>query len=82
MSSLCYFDFEFSLAACDFFVNISGPCYQFGFAECVLFSLSDRAASSFFQRSLEMREAVLGPDHPDVAQSLHNLAALYNDQKL
>ena len=27
MSSLCYFDFEFSLAACDFFVNLSGPCY-------------------------------------------------------
>lgn len=44
--------------------------------------LHNRAARSFFQRSLEMRESVLGPDHPDVAQSLHNLAALYNDQKM
>ena len=48
----------------------------------ILFFFPDRAASSFFQRSLEMREAILGADHPDVAQSLHNLAALYNDQKL
>ena len=29
-----------------------------------------------------MREGVLGPDHPDLAQSLNNLAALYNDRKL
>ena len=29
-----------------------------------------------------MREHVLGPDHPDLAQSLNNLAALYNDRKL
>ena len=28
-----------------------------------------------------MRESVLGPDHPDIAQSLNNLAALYNDRK-
>lgn len=28
-----------------------------------------------------MREALLGPDHPDLAQSLNNLAALYNDKK-
>ena len=29
-----------------------------------------------------MRESILGPDHPDVASSLNNLAALYNDKKL
>ena len=46
------------------------------------FALLHRAAKSFFQRSLEMRESLLGPDHPDVAQSLHNLAALYHDQKM
>ena len=40
-----------------------------------------RGAESFLTRSLEMRESVLGPDHPDVSQSLNNLAALYNDRK-
>lgn len=28
-----------------------------------------------------MRERVLGPEHPDCAQSLNNLAALYNEKK-
>ena len=28
-----------------------------------------------------MREAVLPRDHPDLAQSLNNLAALYHDRK-
>jgi nephrocystin-3 len=28
-----------------------------------------------------MRESVMDPDHPDIAQSLNNLAALYNDRK-
>ena len=28
-----------------------------------------------------MREAVLPEDHPDLAQSLNNLAALYHDRK-
>jgi tetratricopeptide (TPR) repeat protein len=30
-------------------------------------------------RSLEIRERQLGADHPDVAQSLINLAALYHN---
>jgi len=30
-----------------------------------------------YKRSLAIREKALGPDHPDVAQSLVNLAALY-----
>lgn len=38
-----------------------------------------RTAELYFQRSLQMREAVCGPDHTDVAQSLNNLAALYYD---
>ena len=33
-----------------------------------------------YQRALAIREKVLGPDHPDVAQSLNNLAALYHEQ--
>ena len=34
-------------------------------------------AEPFYQRSLKIREAKLGPDHPEVAQSLTNLALLY-----
>ena len=33
-----------------------------------------------YKRSLAIREKVLGPDHPDVAQSLNNLADLYSAQ--
>jgi CHAT domain-containing protein len=29
------------------------------------------------ERALELREKALGPEHPDVAQSLHNLALIY-----
>ena len=36
-------------------------------------------AEPLFQRSLEIREAKLGKDHPDVAASLNNLAVLYQD---
>ena len=28
-----------------------------------------------------MRESLVGPDHPELSQSLNNLAALYNDRK-
>jgi tetratricopeptide (TPR) repeat protein len=35
------------------------------------------AAMPFAERSLAIREKVLGPEHPDVAQSLNNLAELY-----
>ena len=37
-------------------------------------------AEPFYRRSLAIREKVLGPEHPDVAQSLNNLALLYHDQ--
>ncbi|ELK25339.1 Nephrocystin-3 [Myotis davidii] len=40
-----------------------------------------QTADQFLKRSLEMRERVLGPDHPDCAQSLNNLAALCNEMK-
>jgi tetratricopeptide (TPR) repeat protein len=33
-----------------------------------------------YQRALALYERVLGPDHPHVATSLHNLAALYRAQ--
>ena len=39
-----------------------------------------REVEPFFQRSLEIRKAVLGEGHPDVAQSLGNLAVLYETQ--
>jgi CHAT domain-containing protein/Tfp pilus assembly protein PilF len=31
----------------------------------------------FFQQSVEIRETVLGPDHPELARSLNSLAVLY-----
>ncbi len=37
-------------------------------------------AEPLYRRSLEIKEKVLGPDHPDVAISLNNLAALYEKQ--
>jgi tetratricopeptide (TPR) repeat protein len=36
--------------------------------------------SPLHQRALGIREKALGPDHPDVASSLNNLAALYHTQ--
>lgn len=33
------------------------------------------------QRSLEIRETALDPDHPSVAQSLHQLAGVYVQSK-
>lgn len=39
------------------------------------------AAKVFLTRSLEMRQRVLGPDHPDCAQSLNNLAALHTERR-
>ena len=37
-------------------------------------------AEPLYDRSLAIREKVLGPNHPDVAQSLNNLAALLDSQ--
>ena len=37
-------------------------------------------AEPFYKRALAIREKALGPDHPDVATSLNNLAVLYNNQ--
>ena len=37
-------------------------------------------AEPLYQRSLAIREKALGKDHPDVATSLNNLAALYHNQ--
>ena len=46
--------------------------------------LHDRAAHAealpLFERALAIRERALGPGHPDVAQSLNNLARLYHVQ--
>ena len=37
-------------------------------------------AELLYQRALQIREQVLGPDHPDTAGSLNNLAALLKSQ--
>ena len=37
-------------------------------------------AAPWYEQSLAVARARLGEDHPDTAQSLHNLAALYEDQ--
>jgi tetratricopeptide (TPR) repeat protein len=37
-------------------------------------------SAPLFKRSLAIREKALGPEHPDVAQSLNNLAGVYRDQ--
>ncbi len=37
-------------------------------------------AEPLYKRSLAIREKALGPDHPDVATSLNNLAELYRAQ--
>lgn len=64
--------------------------FSFEFAEAVRLLnqtgcyLDDRAqyadAEPLYRRSLTLCEKVLGPDHPDVALSLNNLAALYYNQ--
>ena len=40
----------------------------------------NRAAEPLFKRALEVREKSLGPDHPNVAISLNNLAVIYSNQ--
>ena len=37
----------------------------------------DTLAEPLHKRALAIREKALGPDHPDVPQSLNSLAALY-----
>ena len=37
-------------------------------------------AKPLLERALAIREQALGPNHPDTARSLNNLAALYNNQ--
>ena len=37
------------------------------------------AARPLYERALAIREKVLGPEHPDTATSLNNLAALLQD---
>ena len=46
----------------------------------MLYTTPTSRAQSFFQRALAIRERALGPDHPEVAQSLNNLAGLHTAQ--
>ncbi len=41
-----------------------------------------RMPKPLYKRSLAINEKALGPDHPDVAVSLNNLAALYMTRTL
>ena len=56
-------------------------CTKIGNNKCSCDRCLCSTAESFFTRALEMREAVLPPEHPDLAQSLNNLAALYHDRR-
>jgi hypothetical protein len=38
-------------------------------------------ARPYYERALAIREKALGPDHPDTAQSLNNLAVLSRRDK-
>ena len=42
--------------------------------------LKTEEAEPLYHRALEIWERVLGPDHPNTASSLNNLAALYDSQ--
>ena len=47
----------------------------------MLYELGQYAeAEPLLQRALQIREKALGPEHPDVATSLNNLAVLYRAQ--
>ena len=48
-------------------------------AERLLGRVKDPAIRAFAQRSIDVREALLGPDHPDVARSVNNLANLLSE---
>jgi eukaryotic-like serine/threonine-protein kinase len=37
-------------------------------------------ALSFAEKALEIRERVLGPEHPEVAANLHNIASVYRER--
>ncbi len=41
--------------------------------------MSNQDPVSYLTRALTIQEKVLGPEHPDTAQSLNNLASLYRD---
>ena len=65
------------------------PAWQLGGAVATLLlapfvvmvvSKTQAEAETLHQRALAIREKALGPDHPDVATSLNNLAALYSKQ--
>ena len=45
-----------------------------------LCAFRDTALELLHQRALAIREKTLGPEHPHVATSLNNLAALYRAQ--
>ena len=47
---------------------------------CIIHRDATRKPNSSICKALELRRSLLGENHPDVAASLNNLAALYNSQ--
>lgn len=69
-----------------FYISASLLCVSTSNTDQHLLTMSfslfcNSAAKVFLTRSLEMRQRVLGPDHPDCAQSLNNLAALHTERR-
>ena len=52
-----------------------------GLGACYYFESQYVEAESLFRQALEVREKALGPEHPDVAECLHNLASLYTTER-
>ncbi|MFT5509378.1 MAG: CHAT domain-containing protein/tetratricopeptide (TPR) repeat protein [Hyphomicrobiaceae bacterium] len=50
-------------------------------AQMTASSPPDGSAAKLYQRAIEIQEKVLGPDHPDLAASLNNLAELKSIQR-
>ena len=52
----------------------------FWFRNCQTYTSTSQDAEPLCKRALEIREKVLGSDHPDVAKQLNNLALLCQNQ--
>ena len=52
----------------NWFINVSDPFYRAAFWQLI---------APMYEEMLQILEAELGPEHPDVATTLNNLAVLY-----
>ena len=56
-------------------IGLLGRCYKDGLG----LELCKRTALGLLEKAMKINEAVLGPHHPHMAQSLSNLAMLHKD---